>query len=249
MKSIKTLVIGGSGNLGEAVCHTLVREGFDLAFTYFKQQEKAEKLVSTLRQENQQVYTLPLNLHNLDDIRQTIEKANTLLGGLDALIITAGLASRQEWKGQQGFLEIDDVGFDRMISVNVRGVFFACQTAARIMIEKNSGKIVITGSIDGVKAVPSPVDYACCKGALWGLTRSLAKELGQYGILVNMIAPGLLEGGIGNELSEKLKKDYIKHCSLKRVGKFSEIAQMVAFLVGKRNTYLTGQAIILDGGL
>ncbi|MCP4400261.1 MAG: SDR family oxidoreductase, partial [bacterium] len=147
------------------------------------------------------------------------------------------------------FFDITPEVYDKMMRVNVRGIFFTLQEAARIMSASQKGRIVIVGSIDGIKLLPSPVDYACCKAALWGMTQGLAKELGQYNILVNMIAPGILEGGIAELLSEELMQEYLKHCSLKRVGTFSEIANMVAFLAGPKNTYLTGRAIVLDGGL
>ncbi len=100
-----------------------------------------------------------------------------------------------------------------------------------------------------MKPVPAPVDYACCKAALWGMTQALSKELGKYNILVNMVAPGVLEGGIAALLSDELMSEYVNHSALRRVGTFSEVAKMIAFLAGPRNTYLTGQAVILDGGL
>lgn len=117
------------------------------------------------------------------------------------------------------------------------------------MIEQGGGKIIIIGSIDGVKIAHPPVDYACSKGALWGLTQALAKELGPHNILVNLVAPGVLEGGTAEYLTEEMMTEYLKHSSLKRVGKYSEIAGMVMFLAGERNTYITGQAVVLDGGL
>ena len=81
------------------------------------------------------------------------------------------------------------------------------------------------------------------------MTQAMAKELGKHNILVNMVAPGILEGGIAGLLRDDLMDEYLKHCSLKRVGKFSEVADAVAFLAGPQNTYLTAQAVILDGGL
>ena len=78
---------------------------------------------------------------------------------------------------------------------------------------------------------------------------ALSKELGDRNILVNMVAPGILEGGVAKLLSEELMAEYLKHCSLRRTGKFSEVANVIAFLAGPGNTYVTGQAVILDGGL
>ncbi|PYU88268.1 MAG: hypothetical protein DMG08_26125, partial [Acidobacteria bacterium] len=100
----------------------------------------------------------------------------------------------------------------------------------------------------GVKPVPAPVHYAASKGALGAMTRAMAKELGEHKIRVNMVAPGIMEDGISKTLVDSLMQEYVKHCGLKRVGKLSEIASIVAWFA-QHNTYVTGQIILADGGL
>lgn len=251
VKKLKALVIGGTGSLGSEVCRVLADNSFDIAFTFQKNTAKSSELVRELSGKTG-IFPFQLDLCDIKSICSVVEKAGERLQGMDSLIITSGIATGHYADSKQvvpRFADITEEGFDRMIDVNVKGVLFACQAAAGIMAKNNSGKIVITGSIDGVKSVPAPVDYACCKSALWGLTQSLSKELGRRNILVNMVAPGILEGGMAKLLKEELLKEYIKHCSLKRVGSFSEVAKAISFLAGPKNTYLTGQAIILDGGL
>lgn len=248
MKKNKAFVIGGTGGLGAEVCRALAGRGFELAFTYNENRDKAESLAEEL---GAAAY-LHLDLSDIDSVREAVRTANDKLGGFGVLVVCSGLATGHEREGEPfvpKFSEVTVDGYDRMMSVNVRGVFFACQEAAGIIAANGGGQIVIVSSIDGIKPVPSPADYACCKAALWGLTQSLSKELGRDNILVNMVAPGILEGGIADLLSKELMEEYVKHCSLKRVGKFSEIADVIAFLAGERNTYLTGQAVTLDGGL
>jgi len=224
--------------------------GFDIAFTYHLRRAGADKLMEAIHRKGCEAQAFHLDLNDIEQVRGVVERANEKMGAIDSLIIASGIATglKQEDRVPKYF-EITPQEYDKMMIVNVRGVFFACQEAARIMASGSGGRIVIIGSIDGIKPVPSPGDYACCKGALWGMTQALSKELGKHGILVNMVAPGILEGGIADLLSEDLMKEYLKHCSLKRVGTFSEIAKMIAFLAGHKNTYLTGQAVILDGGL
>jgi NAD(P)-dependent dehydrogenase (short-subunit alcohol dehydrogenase family) len=242
-------VTGGSGALGSEICRTLAEMGFDLAFTYYRNEGKAAALKKECSAFDVHVHALPCDLSG-GGAAGVVDAARDALQGLDGLVIASGISTGQEWQGKQpDFFEVTDEGYDRMMSVNVRGVFFMCQRAAHIMKENNGGRIVITGSIDGVKPVPAPADYACCKGALWGLAQSLAKELGPFNILVNMIAPGVLEGGVAEMLSPRLLNEYVKHSALRRVGRFSEVANMAAFLVSPDNTYMTGQAVILDGGL
>ncbi len=248
----KALVIGGSGRLGSEVCRVLSRKGFDLVFTYHLGSAKAQALARELIDQGRPARALALDLANIDQVRKVIGEANETMGGLDALVVTSGLATAHDNGGRPSLPEYREITpdiFDRMIRVNVRGVFFACREAAMIMSGKGGGRIVITGSIDGMKIAHPPVDYVCCKAALWGITRALAKELGEEGVLVNMVAPGILEGGVANLLTDKMMEEYLKHCSLKRVGTFSEIANVIAFLAGSGNTYITGQAVILDGGL
>ncbi|MCP4367920.1 MAG: SDR family oxidoreductase, partial [Deltaproteobacteria bacterium] len=195
---------------------------------------------------------LYLDLHDMTNVREVVQTSHKKLGGIDSLIITSGIATGHFSDGMPivpNFFDITPEMYDNMMSVNVRGIFFTLQEVAKIMTASKTGRIVIVGSIDGIKLLPSPVDYACCKAALWGMSQSLAKELGKYNILVNMVAPGILEGGIAELLSAELMQEYVKHCSLKRVGTFSEIANMIVFLAGPKNTYLTGHAIVLDGGL
>lgn len=246
----KALVIGGCGGLGTEVCRTLGRKGFDIAFTYHSSQKKADSLVSEFNDRKIAASALHMDLGDLAEVKQTIRHAQRALGSLDALVISSGLATgRTAAERVPKYLTVTVRDFDRLMNINVRGVFFACQEAARIMTSAGAGRIVIVGSIDGVKPVPAPVDYACSKGALWGMTQALSKELGDSNILVNMVAPGILEGGVATLLSEDLRGEYLKHCSLRRTGKFSEVASVIAFLAGPWNTYVSGQAVILDGGL
>ena len=235
-----------------SVCKTLSQKGFDIVFTYFKGKDRATRLEEEIGDQGRFARGLQLDLNCIENIQQVVEQANKTLNGIDSLVISSGIAAGNSTENDTTVPDYFDITpdiYNTMMQVNVRGVFFVIQEVARIMSISRKGRIVIVGSIDGIKLLPSPVDYACCKAALWGITQSLAKELGKHNILVNMVAPGILEDGIAELLSDKLMQEYLKHCSLKRVGTFTEIASMIAFLAGEKNTYLTGQAVVLDGGL
>jgi 3-oxoacyl-[acyl-carrier protein] reductase len=244
---LRTLVIGGTGHVGTAICRQLAREGRAVAFTYCSRAARAEALSAELG-----APPLPLDLGATDAIAPALERAAAALGGLDALIVASGLATATERDGAPAvpaWDEIKPAALSRMLAVNVAGAFFACQWAAAFMSRQKRGRIVLIGSIDGVKPVPSPADYAICKAALAGLVQSLSKDLGPSGVLINLIAPGILDGGIAALLSADLLAEYVKHCTLKRVGTPDEIAKWAAFLASPQNTYVTGQTVILDGGL
>lgn len=252
MKKIKVLLIGGTGYIGSAILSALANNNCDVVCTYYKNNKKADELVNTLKADTQIISSIYLDINDTENIKTVVKKANEILKQIDVLIIASGLATGHVSDSKPyipSFFEISEDGYNKMFSTNVKGVFFICQEVAKLMANSNAGKIIIIGSIDGIKNLPAPVDYACCKAALYGLTQSLAKELGKYNILVNMIAPGILDEGIAKLLKDELREDYIKHCSLKRFGKASEIAKMAVFLASNKNTYLTGQAVIMDGGL
>ena len=107
---------------------------------------------------------------------------------------------------------------------------------------------MLLGSIDGVKPAPAPVHYAASKAALAGMVKAMAKELGPQGIRVNSVAPGVLEAGLSQALPDDLRREYLKHCGLKRLGRIDEVAALVAWLAIE-NTFVTGQTMVLDGAL
>lgn len=248
--SPRCLVLGGSGYVGSAVCRLLHERGARLAFTYHASGEKARELAEELKG------SVPLraDLASYADTRRLVREAAGLLGGLDALIQCAGTAgdpalySNHDTEGHGKFLSVTEAEWDAMSDLTVRSTFAACQEAAPFMIRDGGGSIVIVGSIDGIKPLPAPVHYAAAKGALRSLTEALAKELGRDHVRVNLVAPGILEGGIARHLDPRLLQDYLAHCSLKRAGKSDEVAEVVVRLA-LENTYVTGQSLMLDGGL
>ena len=142
-------------------------------------------------------------------------------------------------------VELDEADWDLVFAVNTRSAFLASRAASRYM---TGGNIVLIGSIDGEKPVPAPVHYAASKGALSAMCRAMAKELGDSGVCVNVVAPGVLEGGLSRTLPPPLEEQYLKHCSLGRRGRAEEVARVVAWLA-LENTYVNGRSIVLDGGL
>jgi NAD(P)-dependent dehydrogenase (short-subunit alcohol dehydrogenase family) len=243
----RCLVFGGSGVLGGAVCRILVRRGARVAFTYNTGVEKAR----SLEEELDGAVAIPLDLDSVDGIGEAVARAAETLGGIDAFVHCAGVAITMECSGPNShhrMPEIDEAGYDRMMDVNVKSAFFAIRSLIGVMGEGGGGNVVLIGSIDGVKPVPSPVHYAASKGALAGMTQAMAKELGSDGIRVNMVAPGIMDGGISRDIPPELLDEYVKHCGMKRVGDPEEVAG-VAVWFALENTYVTGQTVLVDGGL
>jgi 3-oxoacyl-[acyl-carrier protein] reductase len=243
----RCLLFGGSGALGRVVCETLAGQGARVAFTYHTRSDVAKSLTEKMPDS----VALPLDLASLPDVERVIDEAASALGGLDAFVQCAGVAVTtvlEQGGSHPTISQVDERAWDDMIAVNVKSTFFAMRRVVEVLRDSGGGNIVLIGSVDGVKPVPAPVHYAASKGALTGMVAALAKELGEHNIRVNMVAPGILEGGISTVLEARLMKEYLKHCGLKRLGRPSEVANVVAWLV-RHNTYVTGQTVLVDGAL
>ncbi len=248
MSAPRCLVLGGSGYVGEAVCRMLARRGAKVAFTYLTREEKARALESSLPGSK----ALRADMRDGASIAEMVQAVSREFGGLEALIQCAGTAGDPALYRSEGmspprkFQAIKEPGWDEMMDVTVKGSYLAIEAALPLL--KAGGQIVIVGAMDGVKMVASPVHYAAAKGALKGMVQALAKELGDIGMCVNMVAPGILQGGMGKLLGPELLAEYLKHCSLKRLGTADEVAEWATWLA-LDNTYVNGQAVLLDGGL
>jgi 3-oxoacyl-[acyl-carrier protein] reductase len=119
----------------------------------------------------------------------------------------------------------------------------------RGMIRRKQGAVVNLGSLAGMRVLEVPVHYATAKSAVVGFTLSLSRELARYHVRVNAVVPGLLTGGVSSNVPEKQQEDYFQHCAVGRAGKPEEVAELVAFLVSDRASYINAQAIHIDGGV
>ena len=160
----------------------------------------------------------------------------------DVLINNAGLqyvAPLEEYPPER---------WQQLIAVMLTGAAMLTRATLPVMRRKGFGRIVNIGSIAGTRAIASPVHYAASKGALEGMTHSLAHELGRYGILTNCISAGIFDGGLRSTIPEHHQKRYIDACALGRIGQPGECGELAAWLASPRNTYLNGAVIVLDGG-
>lgn len=237
------LVTGGSRGLGRAICLTLAREGANVAFNYSRNEADAADLLERIQSSGVRGWaskTSVLDRVGLQTLARTLEQD---AGQIDILVNNAGV-------GQVVPLALmEEEDWDRVMSVNVKGAFLTTQAVMRGMIKRRRGRILNISSLAGIKMMEAPVHYAAAKAALKGFTEALAKEIGRYGITVNCMAPGILEDGVSTNLPESRLAEYLRHCALGRKGTFEECAEVVAFLVSDRNSYMNGATIVLDGGV
>jgi 3-oxoacyl-[acyl-carrier protein] reductase len=237
----RALVTGGSGGIGRGICEVLAREGAQVAFTYHGNAAGAAATLELVRAHGDGL-AIAADLRERDAAARVVAEVEAAWGGIDALVNNAAVSEAVP------FVLLDDEQWDDLIALNVTGAFRMTRAAVRGMIRRKHGRIVNIGSIAGSRAIASPVHYAASKGALEGMTRSLAHELGPYGVLTNCISAGIFEGGLRSTIPEHRQQRYIDACALGRIGRPAECGELAAWLASARNTYLNGAVIVLDGG-
>ena len=237
------LITGGSRGLGRSLCKAFAREGANIAFNYMTDEAGAAQTQKEAGAFGTDVQAVRASVADKTAIMEMVNQIEKQWGRIDILVNNAGITQMLP----MALLEEED--WDTVMKINAKGTYLVSRTVLRGMIRRRSGKILNISSLAGMKVVEAPVHYAASKAAIKGFTEALAKEVARYNITVNAIAPGLLEGGVGEYLPPYRLKEYLKHCSLGRVGKFDEVSEVAAFMVSDANSYMNGFVLIMDGGL
>ena len=174
---------------------------------------------------------------------ELIEEIATTNGRLDVLVNNAGIT-------RDGLiLRMSDEEFEEVLNVNLRAIFVTCRAAARPMMRARYGRIVNIGSVSGVTGNPGQANYSAAKAGVIGLTKTIAKELGSKGITANVVAPGFIRTDMTNALGPALEEELAPRTAVKRLGEVEDIASAVSWVASEGSSYLTGQVIMVDGGL
>lgn len=234
------LVTGGSRGIGAAVALRLARAGADVAVTYVNGKEAAEDVVRAVEELGRRAVALRADSADADEAAGAVERTGEVYGGLDVLVNNVGVGVL----GPLPTLTLEEV--DLVLAVNVRGVFLASRAAAVRM--PAGGRIVTIGTCM-TQRVPGPGGtlYATSKAALVGLTKALARELGERGITANIVHPGPTDTDM-NPASGPYASAQAAMTALGRFGTAEEVASMVAFLAGPEAAYVTGAEFAVDGG-
>jgi 3-oxoacyl-[acyl-carrier protein] reductase len=237
------MVTGGSRGLGRAMVTVFAREGARLAFNYASSEPDAAATVAAVEAAGGVARAYKCSVTDRLGLRAMVKQVEEAVGPIDTLVNNAGT-------GQVLPLALmEEEDWDKMMDVHVKGAFLSTHAVLRGMIKRKRGTILNVTSLAGVRMIKAPVHYSTAKAALRGFTESLAKEIGKYGIVVNAIAPGLLDEGVADNIPADNKADYIQNCAMGRVGTCAEVAELAAFLISSRNSYMSGATILADGGL
>ena len=236
----RALVTGGSRGIGAEIVRRLAADGAAVAFTYGASTTEAEKLATEVTESGGKAVAIHADSGDPEQVAKSIDETVEQLGGLDILVNNAGVA----YMGDIESLTMEQ--FDRLVAINVKGVFAAIQRAVPHL--GNAGRIINIGSINADR-VPGPglSIYAMSKAAVAGLTRGLARDLGPRGITVNNIQPGPVATDMNPEVGE-FADSLREVMALGRYGQPRDIASVVSYLAGPEASYVTGANWNVDGG-
>ena len=234
------VITGGSRGIGAAIAKRLARDGAKVAITYAKGADAAASVIKEIERDGGKAIAIQADATDAEAVTAAVEKTVTTLGGLDVLVNNAGTAIPKT------FEETTLEEMDRLLNINVRGVFVATQAALKHM--KRGSRIITIGSCLGERVMtPGLVPYSATKGAVKIFTQALSRELGSRGITVNNVQPGPIDTELNPATSEWAEPQKA-NTALGRYGHVDEIAAMVAFLAGPESSYITGTNLTVDGG-
>ena len=236
------IITGGSRGIGYATADAFLREGATVIITA-SSKENAEKAVAKLKEAhpNSTVAGISPDLSNLEEVRREFIIATAKYGCVDILVNNAGVSESTP------FLQYTEETFDKVMDLNVKGVFNATRAAVDCMVARGSGVILNTSSMVSIYGQSSGFAYPASKFAVNGLTVSLARELGPKGIRVNAVAPGITETDMMRAVPKEVIEPLIAQIPLRRLGRPEDIANAFVFLASDEASYITGVVLSVDG--
>ena len=242
----RCLITGGSRGLGLALGLAFARQGAKVAFTFRRNTADADEATARLAAASADGAAPLVFRGSVADgahAQAVVKELAAAWGGIDVLVNNAGINQILP------LALLEEADWDEMMAVNVKGAYLFARAALRPMIRARAGRILNVGSFTSERIVEASVHYAAAKSALRGLTEALAREVGRYGITVNLLAPGLLDAGLGRMLPQHRITEYREQVAVGRLGTAEEIAAMAVFLVSDDNAFMTGAKLVADGGL
>lgn len=242
MENKTVFITGATRGIGRAMALAFAENRYDVIINY-RNEEAAKRLNDEITAKGVRCLALKGDVASPEDCDYMFEQIEKEFGHLDVLINNAGITR------DSLTLRMSEEDFKAVTDVNLFGVFNCMKRAFKMMMKKKTGRIISISSISGITGNPGQINYSAAKAGVIGMTKTLAKEAASRGITVNAIAPGFIETDMTAELPEKIAGQMLDRIPLKRFGKTDDIANTALFLASEGAGYITGQLIVVDGGL
>ena len=237
------LVTGASKGIGKACALRLAKDGYAVAINYSRNDEQAEEVKRIITENGGVASLYKADVSDLEQVKKMVRDVAKEYGGIDVLVNNAGVVK------DEYLLMLNGETLDKCLDLNVKGYFYCAQQAVLKMFRKKSGVIINMSSVSSRFALPGQSVYSATKGAVNSMTQTMAKELAGYGIRVNAVAPGFIETEMLDAIPAEKKEEYLKAIPMHRLGRAEDVANVVSALASDAFAYVTGQVIVLDGGL
>lgn len=241
------IVTGAAHGIGLAIAERFVEEGMKVIVADVDD-SAGQDVVERLSTVGEATY-VHCDVSDRLDVRNLLAKSVEAYGEIDVLVANAGIVHTAD------FLEIEEADFDRVIGVNLKGVFLTCQAVAKHMVERveageKPGTIITMSSVNAELAIPNQAPYVASKGGVRQLTKVMALSLAKHGIRVNAIGPGTIMTKLVEDVlaDDDIRQRMMARTPIGRIGEASEIASIAAFLASEQASYITGQTLYADGG-
>jgi len=235
------LVTGAAQGIGREIALSFAREKAKVVL-FDLQEEKLASVQKELSSYSEIVY-FAVDVTELPKVEEAVNKIIDKFSRIDILVNNAGITR------DNLILRLKEEDWDKVIAINLKGVFNCSKAVARFMLKQRAGKIVNISSVIGIMGNAGQTNYGASKAGIIGFTKSLAKELGPRGICVNAVAPGYIRTAMTDKLPEEVKKKMLAMIPLGRFGKPEDIAAAVLFLASRASSYITGKVLTVDGGM